>query len=104
MFEFFGKQNKDISILTGNHVNHDQIDYIKNNWLSPIFLSPGDSNKNMIVCPDLFGLEGVTEVDTDSQRKDLCVYHPAGNSWLGGISSKNYINIWEIKMVEMKAK
>ena len=38
------KPNKVISILTETHINHDQIHHTRNNWLGPIFFSPGDSN------------------------------------------------------------
>ena len=64
----FAEKNKDISILTETHINHDQIHHqihIRNNWLGPIFFSPGDSHtKGLLVLLHL-GLEGVTEVDTD---------------------------------------
>ena len=36
------KPYKIISILTETHINHDQIHHTWNNWLGPIFFSPGD--------------------------------------------------------------
>ena len=42
--EFCRNQNKDFSILTEPHINHDQIHHIRNNWLGPIFSSPEDSH------------------------------------------------------------
>ena len=88
--QFCRNQNKVISILTETHINHDQIQYIKNTWLCPIFFSPGDSHtKGLLVLLHL-GLEGITEVDTDSKGmfvsfkvtpsndRGLCVYAPSG--------------------------
>ena len=39
------KPNKVISILTGAHINHDQIHHTWKNWLGLIFFSPGDIHK-----------------------------------------------------------
>ena len=61
--DFYRKQNKYIRILT--HVKHDQILHIRNNWLGPIFLSPGSSHRKGFVAQLHLGLEGVTKVDTD---------------------------------------
>ena len=63
--DFYRKQNKYISILTETHIKHDQILHIKNNWLGPIFLSPGSSHTKGFIDQLHPGLEGVTEVDTD---------------------------------------
>ena len=119
------KANKDISILTGTHTNHDQIHHqvdIRNNWLGPIFFSAGDSHTKgllLLFHPDL---EGITEVDTDPKggfvsftvtplflMKKFSVFMPLqgiapGKRWLGGVSLKDYKIIWKIKMREMKAK
>ena len=63
------KPNKVISILTETHINHDQIHHTRNNWLGPIFFSPGDTHtKGMLFLLHL-GLEGVTEVDTDPKER-----------------------------------
>ena len=63
--EFCKSQNKDFSILTETHIKHDQIHHIRNNWLGPIFFSPGDSHKKGLLVLYHLGLECVTEVDTD---------------------------------------
>ena len=64
--------------------------HIRNDWLGPIFFSPGDSHTNgsfVLLHP---GLVGITEVDTDpkggvcvlqgystpSNDRVLCVYAP----------------------------
>ena len=36
------KRNKDIFILTETHINHDQMQQIRNIWLRPNFFLPGD--------------------------------------------------------------
>ena len=63
------KQNKDITFLTKTHVNHDQIQQIRNNWLGNIFFFPKDSlAKGLLVLLHL-GLEDVAEVDTDPRER-----------------------------------
>ena len=62
--EFYRKKNNYIRILTETHIKHDQILHIRNNWLSPIFLSPGSSHTKGFIAPLHPGLEGVIEVDT----------------------------------------
>ena len=62
--DFYRKQNKYINILTETHIKHDQILHIRNNWLGPIFLSPGTSHTKGFIAQLHPGLEGVTEVDT----------------------------------------
>ena len=117
--QFCRNRNKDLSILTGTHINLDQIHHKRNNWLGTIFFSPGDSHtKGLLVLLHL-GLKGVTEVDTDPERRFvsfkvtpsndrvLCVYAlgiAPGNSCLEGVSLKDYKIIWKIKMREMKTK
>ena len=119
VFQFCRNRNKDLSILTETHINFDQIQYIRNNWLDVIFFSPGDSHtKRLLVLLNL-GLEGVTKVDTDpkgrfvsfkvtpSNDRVLCVYAlgmAPGNTCLEGISLMDYKIIWKIKMREMKTK
>ena len=41
--EFCRSQNKDICILAETDTNQDQIHQLRNNWLGPIFCSPGDT-------------------------------------------------------------
>ena len=106
------KTPKDISILTETHINHDQIHHqihiIRNNWLGPIFFSPGDSHTKGLLALLHLGLEGVTEVDTDpkgrfvsfkvtpSNDRVLCVYAlviAPGSSCLEGVfwrTTKSY--------------
>ena len=67
--EFYRKQNKYISILTEIHVTHDQIRQIRNNWLGPIFLCPGNSHTKGLLSHLHPDLEGVTEVDTDPKGR-----------------------------------
>ena len=121
----FCRKNKDISILTELHTNHDQIHhqiFIRNNCLGPILFSPGDSHTKgslVLLHPDL---EGINEVDTDPKRGfvsfkvtpvpliiELSVFIPLqgiepGNSWLEGVSLKEYKILWKIKIREMKTK
>ena len=114
----FAEKNKDISILTELHINHDQIHhqiYITNNYLGPIFFSPGDSHTKESLVLLHQDLEGISEVDTDPKRGfvsfkvipvlliiELSVFIPLqgiepGNSWLEGVSLKEYKIIWKIK-------
>ena len=66
---FCQNQKKVIRILTETHINHDQIHHTRNNWLGPIFFSPGDSHtKGMLFLLHL-SLEGVTEVDTGPKER-----------------------------------
>ena len=67
--DFYRKQNKYISILTETHIKHDQILHIRNNWLGPIFLSPGSSHTKGFIDQLHPGLEGVTEFDTDPKGR-----------------------------------
>ena len=79
----------------------------------PIFFSPGDSHtKGLLVLLHL-GLEGITEVDSDtkgrfesfkvtpSNDKVICVYAPSGyrGRFFEGLNI-----LWKIKMKEMKTK
>ena len=69
--DFYRKQKKYISILTETikHIKHDQILHIRNNWLGPIFLSPGSTHTKGFISQLHPGLEGVTEVDTDPKGR-----------------------------------
>ena len=70
--ELCRKQNKDISILTETHISHDQIHQIRNNWLCPIFFSPGDSHTKALFVLHYSSLEGATEVDTNPKWRFMC--------------------------------
>ena len=118
--DFYRKKNKYINILTETHIKHDQIFHIRNNWLGPIFLSPGSSHTKGFIAQLHPGLEGVTEVDTDpkgrfvsfkvtlSNNRVLCFVPLKGiapeSSWLKGVSLKNYKIIWKITVSEIKTK
>ena len=92
VLEFCRKQNRDNSILTETHINHDKIHQIINNWLGPIFLSPRNIHTKGLLGQLHPGLEGVTEVDTDpkgrfvsfkvtlSNNRVLCACAPSGHS------------------------
>ena len=67
--DFYRKQNTYISILTETHINYYQILHIRNNWLGPIFLSPGRSHTKGFIAQFHPGLEGVTEVDNDPKGR-----------------------------------
>ena len=71
VLEFCRKQNKDNSILTETHINHDKIHQIINNWLGPIFLSRRNIHTKGLLNQLHPGLEGVTEVDTDPKRRSV---------------------------------
>ena len=67
--KFCRKQNKYISILTETHIRHDQILHIRNDWLRPVFLSPGSSNIKGFIAQLHRGLEVVTEVEMDPKGR-----------------------------------
>ena len=67
--KFCRKQNKYIRILTETHIKHDQMLHIRNNWLGPIFLSPGSSHTKGLISQLHPGVEVVTEVDTDPKGR-----------------------------------
>ena len=85
------KPKKDISILIETHINHDQIHHARNNWLGPMFFSPGDSHTKGTLFLLHMGLEGITEVNNDSKMtfvslrllplmKEFSVCSPSGYS------------------------
>ena len=90
--EFCRNQKRDICILSEAHINHEQIHQIRNNWLRPIFFSPGDTVSKGILILLHPGFTDVTEVDSDpkgrfvsfkvapSSDRVLCVYAPSGHS------------------------
>ena len=90
----FCRRKKDINILTETYISHCQIHHqihIRNNWLGPIFFSPGDIHtigSLVLLHP---GLEGITEVHTNPKwgfesfkvtplplMTEFCVYFPSG--------------------------
>ena len=86
--EFSRNQNKNISILTEPHINHDQIHNISNNWLASNFYSVGDSHTKG--CLSCFIWDLKVDIDpkgrfvsfkfTPFNDKVLCVYLPSGYS------------------------
>ena len=106
----FAEKNPKNSILTETHINHDQIYHqihIRNNWLGPIFFSPGDSHTKGSLVLLHPCLEGITEIDTDPKggfvsfkvtglplMTEFSVFMALQgiapeNSWLGGVSLKD---------------
>ena len=74
-----------------------------------LFFPPADSHTKGLLVLLHRGLEGITEVDTDLKGGFVSVFMPLqgiapGNSWLRGVSLKDYKIIWKIKMREMKTK
>ena len=84
--EFCRNQNKVISILTETHINHDQIHYIRNNWLGSNFFSLGDSHTKGCLSCFIWDLKVDTDAKgrfvsfkfTPSNDRVLCVYAPSG--------------------------
>ena len=118
-------KNKGISILTEIYIKHDQVHHqihVRNNWLGPICFSPGGSHTKTLLVLLHPCLEGISEIDPDPKVEfvsfkvtplhlmaEFSVFMPfegiaPGNSWLGGVSLKDYKTIWKIKMREMKTK
>ena len=89
---FCKSQNKDICISAETHIDHEQINQIKNNWLGPILISPRDTFSKGILILLHPGFPNVTEVDSDpngrftsfkvapSDDRILCVYATSGHS------------------------
>ena len=63
--EFCKSQNKDICILAKTHIDNDQSHQIKNNWLGPVLISPGDTFSKGILIFLHPGFPDVTEIDPD---------------------------------------
>ena len=114
--EFCRNQNKVISILAVTHINHDQMDHIRNNWLGCNFYSLGDSHTKGCLPCFIWNLKIETDPKgrfvsfkfTPSNHRVLCVYAPSVYSTReqldGGVSLKDYKVIWKIKIREMKTK
>ena len=116
---FCQNQKKVIRILTETHINHDQIHHTRNNWLGPIFFSPGYSHTKGMLCVLHLGLEGISEVDTDplgrfvsfkvTTSNESSLFLPlqsiaSENIWIGDAFLKDYKIICKIKMKEKKTK
>ena len=110
---FAEKNNKDISVSTETHSNHDQIHHqihIRANWLGPIFLSPGEfslTQKDRLSCfirvlKASLRLTLIQKVIPLFIMTYFAVFMPLqgiapGNSWLGGVSLKDFKIIWKRK-------
>ena len=88
----------------------------------PVFFFPGDSRTKGSFVLLHSGLEDTTEVETDQKggfvsfkvtplplMTKFSMFMPLqgivpGNSWLEGVSLKDYKIIWKIEMREMKTK
>ena len=103
--EFCRKQNKYISILSETHNKHDQILRIRNNWLGPIFLSPGSSHAKGLIAQLHPGLEGATEVDTDPKGKFYnkeATFKTATTEFLNQIPNRRNISNEQFHLCEAK--
>ena len=65
VLEFCRSQSKDISILTETLINQDHIYQIRNNWLGPIFYSPGDTFTKGILFLLHPGFDHVSDIGAD---------------------------------------
>ena len=99
------------------HINHGEIYHKRNNWLDPIFFCPGVTQKDCFSCfiwvlkvslrltliqkPGLCHLRLLLLMTEFSVFMSLQGIAP-GNSWLGGVSLKDYKIIWKIKMSKLK--
>ena len=113
--EFSRSQNKNIFILAETHMNQYQLHQLRNNWLGPIFCSPGDTfTKGMLVLLHL-GFDDVTDVDIDPDRRFVSFkVAPSEDRVLSvfmhlrGIITNNSLNdyktILRTKLREMKKK
>ena len=94
--EFDRNQNEVISILTETHINHDQIHYIRSNWLGPIFFSPGVTQKDSLSCfiwvwKYHWGWDWFVSFKvTPSNDRVLSVYTPSGYSNREHLSSGRF--------------
>ena len=115
----FSETKKIFSISTETHISHDQIHHTRNDWLGSNFFSPGDSHTKGMLFVLHLSLEGITEVDTDPERRfasskvttfnESSLFVPLQgiapkNSWLRGAFLKDYKLICKTKMREMKTK
>ena len=117
--EFCRSQNKDISILAETHINQDQLHQLRNNWLGPIFCSPGDTfikGRLVLLHP---GFNDVTDVGIDPKGRFIsfkvapedrvfCIYAPSEHNNRRQLarrrSLKDYKPISRTKLREMKTK
>ena len=113
--EFSRSQNKNFFNLAETHMSQYQLHQLRNNWLGPIFCSPGDTfTKGMLVLLHL-GFDDVTDVDIDPDRRFVSFkVAPSEDRVLSvfmhlrGIITNNSLNdyktILRTKLREMKKK
>ena len=70
--DFYRKKNKYINILTETHIKHDQIFHIRNNWLGPIFLSPGSSHTKGFIAQLSFSASAAKLLSLITEFSVLC--------------------------------
>ena len=56
-------------MLTETHINHDQVHHIRNNWLRPIFFSPGENHSKGLLVLLFVSPECIAEVDIDPKGR-----------------------------------
>ena len=114
VLEFCRKQNRDNSILTETHINHDKIHQIINNWLGPIFTQKDCLVSFIQVLKESLRLTLIQKRDLYPSRllsliTELSVFVPLQgiapeSSWLKDVSLNDYKITWKINMREMKTK
>ena len=114
VLEFCRKQNRDNSILTETHINHDKIHQIINNWLGPIFTQKDCLVSFIQVLKESLRLTLIQKGDLYPSRllsliTELSVFVPLQgiapeSSWLKDVSLNDYKITWKINMREMKTK
>ena len=102
---------------TETHTNHGEIHHKRNNWLDPIFFSPGVTQKDCFssficvlkVSPRLTLIQkpGLCRLNLLPLMTEFSVFMPfqgiaPGNSWLGRLFLKDHKIIWKIKMRKLK--
>ena len=114
VLEFCRKQNRDNSILTETHINHDKIHQIINNWLGPIFSQKDCLVSFIQVLKESLRLTLIQKGDLYPSRllsliTELSVFVPLQgiapeSSWLKDVSLNDYKITWKINTREMKTK
>ena len=114
VLEFCRKQNRDNSILTETHINHDKIHQIINNWLGPIFTQKDCLVSFIQVLKESLRLTLIQKGDLYPSRllsliTELSVFVPLQgiapeSRWLKDVSLNDYKITWKINMREMKTK
>ena len=114
VLEFCRKQNRDNSILTETHINHDKIHQIINNWLGPIFTQKDCLVSFIQVLKESLRLTLIQKGDFYPSRllsliTEFSVFVPLQgiapeSSWLKDVSLNDYEITWKINTREMKTK